>query len=105
MHRFLFSLVITFISIVSFGMDQPPKNIVQFDAYFDQQKVDSEQIVNLNLDVKIIDNHYLYENKTQIIWPKDFPVKSGKLDIQPIKMKFDSHSCLLYTSPSPRDIS
>ena len=92
MHRFLFSLVITFISIVSFGKDQPPKNIVQFDAYFDQQKVDSEQIVNLNLDVKIIDNHYLYENKTQIIWPKDFPVKSGKLDIQPIKMKFDSHS-------------
>lgn len=92
MCRILFSLVITFISILSYGMDQPPKNIVQFDAYFDQQKVDSEQVVNLNLDVNIMEGHYLYVNKTQVIWPKDFPAKSGKLGIQPIKMKFDTHS-------------
>jgi thiol:disulfide interchange protein DsbD len=87
--RNLFYFFTLLLSISLSAMDSPPKKIIDFEAFFTQKKIEAQQVVELKIDLEVIKDHYLYLDKTKIIWPKDFPAKNTKLEFSKSEKIFD----------------
>lgn len=85
-------LLLFFSSTLVFAVDGPPKKIIDFQANFENSKVESQQILQLEIDLDVIPAHYLYHDKLKIVWPKDFKVKNTKLQVSPTKIIRDKFS-------------
>ena len=65
---------------------------------------ENTQSLNDFLNIKDIKNNYLYTLDGQVIlFIKVFPINIELLSDDELEVKMDANSCLLYTSPSPRD--
>ena len=54
--------------------------------------MDSQQIVDLEVDLQVLADHYLYLEKTKIVWPKDFAAQNSSLEVRPTKVIYDKFS-------------
>lgn len=73
-------------------MDEPPAQIIDFSAQLEKDQVESQQIIGLKLQVEVIPEHYLYLDKTKLVWPKGFDAKNTQLNFSKTKHIYDKFS-------------
>ena len=91
-YFFLWLLLSVVTSLPLHAVESPPEKIIEWQARFLQEPVESEQIVDLEIELDVIDAHYLYADQTKILWPADFAARHSTLEFQPVQRIYDKYA-------------